>query len=58
MRLITSPNVIFIQNFVVVSKVIKDTFTEEKIVKFRVIFKFITVSYTTLNIFILSRNMY
>lgn len=41
MRLITSPNVIFIQNFVVVSKVIKDTFTEEKIVKFRVILKFI-----------------
>lgn len=41
MRLITSPNVIFIQNFVVVSKVIKDTFTEEKIVKFRAIFKFI-----------------
>lgn len=41
MRLITSPKVIFIQNFVVVSKVIKDTFTEEKIVRFRVIFKFI-----------------
>lgn len=41
MRLITSPNVIFIQNFVVVMKVIKDTFTEEKIVKLRVIFKFI-----------------
>lgn len=37
----TSPNVIFIQIFVVVSKVIKDTFTEEEIVKFRVIFKFI-----------------
>lgn len=30
MRLITSPNVIFIQIFVVVMKVIKDTFTEEK----------------------------
>lgn len=41
MRLTTSLNVIFIQIFVVVSKVIKDTFTEEKIVKFRVIFKFI-----------------
>lgn len=41
MRLITSLNVIFIQIFVVVMKVIKDTFTEEKIVKFRVIFKFI-----------------
>lgn len=41
MRLITSPNVIFIQIFVVVMKVIKDTFTEEKIIKFRVILKFI-----------------
>lgn len=41
MRLITSLNVIFIQIFVVLMKVIKDTFTEEKIVKFRVIFKFI-----------------
>lgn len=41
MRLITSPNVIFIQIFVVVSKVILGTFTEEKIVKFRVNFKFI-----------------
>lgn len=41
MRLITSPNVIFIQIFVVLMKVIKDTFTEEKIVKFRVILKFI-----------------
>lgn len=41
MRLITSPNVIFIQIFVVVMKVIKDTFTEEKIVKFIVNFKFI-----------------
>lgn len=38
MRLITSPNVIFIQIFVVV---IKDTYTEEKIVKFRVVLKFI-----------------
>lgn len=41
MQLITSPNVIFIQIFVVLMKVIKDTFTEEKIVKFRVVLKFI-----------------
>lgn len=46
MRLITSPNVIFIQIFAVVSKVIKDTFTEEKIVKLRVIFKFIKLNNT------------
>lgn len=46
MWLITSPNVIFIQIFVVVMKVIKDTFTEEKIVKLRVIFKFIKLNNT------------